>query len=157
MKSEVAKDLDSSFNHMQWTGEEYLFDELVSSHKGLIHKEGKVHSKDLMFWVGYTYRYWSFYSGETSNQIYKIANADTMFRNYMMFHAFDPVVAIENLKEIHRQKKPETCYNLEYQKGRTETNELYASFLCMCFFQWRRKKNVTISRKKRGIMLRDVE
>ena len=105
MKSEVAKALDSSFNHMQWAGEEYLFDELVSSHEAVIQKEGQVLSKDILFWVGYTYRYWSFYSGETSNQIYKIANADTMFRNYMMFHAFDPVVAIENLKEIHRQKK----------------------------------------------------
>ena len=105
MKSNVAKALDSSFNHMQWAGEEYLFDELVSSHQELMQMEGKVLSKDLMFWVGYLYRFWCFYSGEASNQIYKIADADMMFRNYLMFHTFDPVVAIENLKEIHRQKK----------------------------------------------------
>ena len=42
MKSNVAKALDSSFNHMQWAGEEYLFDELISSHQELMQMEGKV-------------------------------------------------------------------------------------------------------------------
>lgn len=34
----------------------------------------------------------------------KQAPALTMKRNYMIFHTMDPVLAIEDLKEIHNQK-----------------------------------------------------
>lgn len=35
----------------------------------------------------------------------KQAPALTMKRNYMIFHTMDPVLAIEDLKEIHNQKR----------------------------------------------------
>ena len=31
MTSEIAKDLDSKYNRMQWAGDEYLLDEIVSA------------------------------------------------------------------------------------------------------------------------------
>ncbi len=104
MMSDVAKGLDSRFNHMQWAGEEYLLDELVASANGLITADGEVYSKDVLYWIGYIYRYWHYYTGEDSAKIYKQAPVDTMKRNYMIFHTMDPVVAIEDLKEIYRQK-----------------------------------------------------
>lgn len=55
------------------------------------------------FWTGYIYRYWQLLSGETSAGIHRIAHAETMFRNYLMFHAMDPQMAIESLIEIHKQ------------------------------------------------------
>lgn len=36
--------------------------------------------------------------------IYKQAPVKTMARNYLMFHTMDPTMAIENLKEIYKQK-----------------------------------------------------
>ena len=48
---------------------------------------------------------WHYYSGEDSKKIYKQAAVEVMKRNYMMFHTMDPVLAIEDLKEIYNQKR----------------------------------------------------
>lgn len=104
MTSSVAKSLDSKFNHMQWAGEEYLLDEIVSSvGSEVFSKGGAILSKDVLYWIGYIYRYWHYYTGEESSKIYKQAPVETMKRNYMIFHTMDPVVAIEDLKEIYNQ------------------------------------------------------
>ena len=104
MTSSVAKSLDSKFNHMQWAGEEYLLDEMLSSiDNDIFFKGGAILSKDVLYWIGYIYRYWHYYTGEDSVKIYKQAPYDIMKRNYMIFHTMDPVVAIEDLKEIYNQ------------------------------------------------------
>lgn len=106
MTSSVAKGLDSKFNHLQWAGEEYLLEEIIAvSDNETLDDNGEILSKDVLYWIGYIYRYWHFYTGEDSLKIFKQASVETMKRNYMIFHTMDPVVAIENLKEIHSQKK----------------------------------------------------
>ena len=105
MTSEIAKDLDSKYNRMQWAGEEYLLDEIVSTNSDIASSNGEVFSADVIYWIGYLYRYWHFYTGERSVQIYKQAPVETMKRNYMMFHTMDPTLAIEDLKEIYGQNK----------------------------------------------------
>ena len=105
MKSEVAKHLGSSFNHMQWAGEEYLLAEIADSAGEVLCEDGQIFSKDVLYWIGYIYRYWHYHTGEESAKIYKQAPVKTMVRNFMMFHTMDPVMAIENLKEIYSQKK----------------------------------------------------
>ncbi len=107
MTSQIAVDLDSKYNRMQWAGEEYLLDEIVSSNRNVSLSSGEVFSKDVLYWIGYLYRYWHFYTGEKSSQIYKQAPVETMKRNYMMFHTMDPSLAIEDLKEIYGQKHSE--------------------------------------------------
>ena len=92
MMSDTAKALDSRYNRMQWAGEENL-------------KRGEVFSKEVLYWMGYIYRYWHYYTGEESRKIYKQASGKTMKRNYLMFHTMDPVLAIEDLKEIYRQRQ----------------------------------------------------
>ena len=64
--------------------------------------------KDVIYWIGYIYRYWHYYTKESSKVIYNQAPMETMKRNYLMFHTMDPEVAIEDLKEICRQKKSGT-------------------------------------------------
>lgn len=103
MTSKTAKELDSRYNRMQWMGEEYLLEEIVSSAGQGLSGLGEVYQKDIMYWIGYLYRYWHYYTGESSAKIIKQAPAATMKRNYMMFHTMDPVLAVENLKEIHSQ------------------------------------------------------
>ena len=104
MTSPVAKSLDSKFNHMQWAGEEYLLDEIVSSvGTEVFSKGGAILSKDVLYWIGYIYRYWHFYTGEDSAKIYKQAPYDIMKRNYMIFHTMAPELAIDDLKEIYNQ------------------------------------------------------
>ena len=105
MSSNTAKELDSKYNRMQWAGEEYLLEEVVSAAGDALTSDGEIFSKDILYWIGYIYRYWHYYSGEDSAKIYKQAPVETMKRNYMIFHTMDPVLAIEDLKEIHNQKQ----------------------------------------------------
>ena len=105
MTSEIAKNLDSKYNRMQWAGEEYLLDEIVSANNNMASTGGEVFSADVLYWIGYLYRYWHFYTDEDSAKIYTQAPVETMKRNYMMFHTMDPSLAVEDLKEIYEQKK----------------------------------------------------
>ena len=104
MTSDTAKALDSEYNRMQWAGEEYLLEEIVSAAGDLLTADGEIYDTDILYWIGYIYRYWHYYSGEDSAKIYKQAPVETMKRNYMIFHTKDPVLAIEDLKEIHNQQ-----------------------------------------------------
>ena len=105
MNSDVSRALDSKYNRMQWAGEEYLLEEVVDNAGNKVWVGGEVFSKDVLYWIGYIYRYWHYYSGEDSKKIYKQAPVEVMKRNYMMFHTMDPVLAIEDLKKIYNQKK----------------------------------------------------
>ncbi|MBO4573363.1 MAG: hypothetical protein J5762_06355 [Clostridia bacterium] len=105
MNSELAKNLDSEYNRMQWAGEEYLLEELVATCKDKLTIKKESVSKEVLFWTGYVYRYWHFYTKEDSAKIYKQASFETMNVNYLMFHTMDVEVAIDDLKEIYKQKK----------------------------------------------------
>ena len=105
MTSDTAKELDSTYNRMQWAGEEYLLEEVASVAGESLTRSGEIFSADVLYWIGYIYRYWHYYNGEDSAKIYKQAPVQTMKRNYMMFHTMDPELAIEDLKEIHHQKR----------------------------------------------------
>lgn len=105
MTSGTAKALDSTYNRMQWAGEEYLLEEVISAAGSRLNQSGEVYAKDVLYWMGYLYRYWHYYSGEDSAKIYRQAPVGTMKRNYLMFHTMAPELAIENLKEIHQQKR----------------------------------------------------
>lgn len=104
MTSPVAKALDSKFNHMQWAGEEYLIDEITAAAgEDNLKTGGVVLSKDVLYWIGYIYRYWHYYKGEDSAKIYKQAPYEILKRNYMIFHTMAPEIAVDDLKEIYNQ------------------------------------------------------
>ncbi len=104
MTSDVAKALDSTYNRMQWAGEEYLLEELTAIKGNNLIKKGEIYSKDILYWIGYLYRYWHFYKNESSVKIYKQAPAKIMKRNYLIFHTMAPELAIDDLKEINEQR-----------------------------------------------------
>jgi hypothetical protein len=102
MNSEVARHLDSPYNKLQWMGEEYLLEELKDEKDICI--TGEKYNPNVMYWIGYLYRYWVGSRNLASKKIYRYAPAKTMKRNYMIFHTFDPEVAIDDLIEIYNQK-----------------------------------------------------
>lgn len=103
MASQTAKELDSKYNRMQWAGEEYLLEEIISDAGDIFTANGETFPKDVLYWIGYIYRYWHYYADEDSTKIYKQAPVETMMRNYLIFHTMAPEVAIEDLKEIYQQ------------------------------------------------------
>lgn len=105
MNKDTAKALDSKYNRMQWAGEEYLLEEILDESGNDIHNKGEVLNKEVLYWMGYVYRYWHYFTGESSAKIYKQAPFTVMKRNYLMFHTTDPELAIEDLKKIYNGKK----------------------------------------------------
>lgn len=100
MNSHTAAALDDTYDRLQWAGEEYILEELNDEIGGL-KKAGIAFPVEVMYWTGYTYRYWHYYTAESSREIYKIADAQTMNRCWPGFHTFDVEMAVDDLKELH--------------------------------------------------------
>ena len=103
MLSKTAFDLDRPFNHMQWAGEGYIIDRVAEEE--LLHKSGVIYDDETLYWIGYIYRYWHFYTGETSKEIYKQANAELMRALFLPYHTMSPEMAIDRLKESYEARK----------------------------------------------------
>lgn len=103
MNSRAAAALDDVYDRLQWAGEEYILEELNDETGGL-KKAGSVFNREVMYWTGYIYRYWHYYTGQCSREIYRIADAGTMSECWLGFHTLDAVMAIDDLIEIYDQK-----------------------------------------------------
>ena len=106
MNSKTAAALDDVYDRLQWAGEEYIFEELNDEICGL-KKAGTIYPAEVMYWTGYIYRYWHYYTNEYSREIQKIADAKTMNECWLGFHTFDVEMAIDDLKEIYGQNRKE--------------------------------------------------
>lgn len=104
MTSQCADSLDDTFDRLQWAGEEYILEELNEEVGGLV-KSNKLFSIEVMFWAGYLYRYWHFYTGQSSREIFSMADANMMNESWLGFHTLDNEMAIDDLIEIYEQKK----------------------------------------------------
>ena len=105
MLSDTAKRLDMKYNRLQWAGKEYLLEEIIDESNSSIPVNNNIYNNETLYWTGYIYRYWHFYTGESSKQIYKQAPARIMNSSYLMFHTMDPSMAIDDLKDIYSQKR----------------------------------------------------
>ncbi len=99
MKSATAKALDSTYNRMQWAGEEYVLEEFIDEAGDRFEKPGDVYAEELIYWIGYIYRYWHYVTGESSKEIYKQAPVRVMKQNYERLYMMIPEEVIEILKE----------------------------------------------------------
>lgn len=104
MRSGCAADYDMDYNRLQWMGEEYILSELIEECGGKLVR-GEQYSKDEIYWIGYTYRYWHFLTGESSKKILSQAPAKIMKRGYAGFHTEDVSMAIEDLKQLAESRK----------------------------------------------------
>ena len=101
MKSATAKALDSTYNRMQWAGEEYLLEEVIDETRDRFEKFGELYSEELIYWIGYIYRYWHYVTGESSREIYKQATVRIMKRNYEKLYMMTTEEVIKILKETN--------------------------------------------------------
>ena len=99
MTSAVAADMDKEFHHIQWAGKAYILSRMGDELADQLVKVGEIYDKEALYWMGHIYRYWHFYTGENSREIYKQAPAKTMNVVYLMYHTMSPEMAIDRLKE----------------------------------------------------------
>lgn len=102
MTSAVAADMDKEFHHIQWAGKAYILSRMEDELAKQLIKGGEIYDKEALYWMGYIYRYWHFYTGENSREIYKQAPAKTMNVVYLMYHTMSPEMAIDRLKEDNK-------------------------------------------------------
>ena len=105
MTTDISKDMDKDFHHVQWAGKEYIMSRMEDENSAAISSSGIVFDNETLYWTGYIYRYWNIYTGESSKEIYKQAPAKTMQTVYLMYHTMSPELAIDRLKESYNVKK----------------------------------------------------
>ena len=104
MNSNIAKDLDMPFHHMQWAGAHYLMSRMEEECSDAL-LSGECYDTETLYWTGYLYRYWHICKQESSRAIYKQAPAKTMRIVWLMYHTMSPEVAIDRLKESYLDKR----------------------------------------------------
>jgi hypothetical protein len=102
MNSATCEYLDMPYDRLQWAGEEYILANLMEEQT--VKSSDRQFDKEALFWIGYVYRYWHLLTDESSKDIYLQADAQTMNESYLGFHSLEVAMAIEDLKEIYRQK-----------------------------------------------------
>lgn len=70
-------------------------------------KQGKHYPKEVLYWVGYLYRYWAFLRFRSSASLYRDYPSQLLFLSYDAYHTMDPKNAIENLEEDYLARHPE--------------------------------------------------
>lgn len=56
-------------------------------------------NSDIMYWIGYIYRYWAYTYGMYSKKIFSIANSKLMEKLYNPYHTMDPSITIARIME----------------------------------------------------------
>ncbi len=97
MKSKIAQDLDSEYNFMQWAGKEYILERMEEELADSL-APGESFDTEVLFWIGYVYRYWHFYTGESSKEIIRQAPVAKMQTLYLGYHTMSVELAIDKLK-----------------------------------------------------------
>lgn len=99
MNSQVAANMDLPYDRSQWMGEEFLFDELEDECSFIKMGSEDLFNSEVLFWIGYLYRYWHYYKQYSSKHIYDIADAELLNRCWLGYHTLDLEGAIDRLIE----------------------------------------------------------
>lgn len=104
MESGISRDMDKEFHHTQWAGKEYLLSRMKDeAADGL--KPGEIFDPEVLFWMGYLYRFWHFYTGENSREIYRQASEKVMNVAYFPYHSLSLEMAVDRLKSTYQAKQ----------------------------------------------------
>ena len=98
MNSDLSDRIDSDGFFYESTGIPDAFYELDTQY-GLIEYGRIKYSADELYWIGYIYRYWSYVTGMSSKQLYKIIKPDELRKLFYPYHSLDPKQAIERISD----------------------------------------------------------
>ncbi len=105
MTSQVSADMDKTFNHMQWAGRAYILSRMEDELSRRLRKGGMIFENEALYWIGYTYRYWHYHTGENSKEIYKQAPVKAMKTAYLRDYHMPLEAVIKDLKDAYVAKK----------------------------------------------------
>lgn len=97
MQSQTAKYFDLPYDRTQWLGEESLLQDALEENPNL--PIGPSYDTESLFWMGYLYRYWHFLTNQSSGQIAKKCDAQTLNALYPAYHTLDCSQAVRRILE----------------------------------------------------------
>ena len=107
MASEAAEGLDADYDRMQWAGEAYVLESVIRESGLKPDAAGRrVYDREAIFWAGFIYRFWNFKTGESSRDIYRMADYRTMDRAYAGYHTLSCDMAVDWLREGKERGAP---------------------------------------------------
>ena len=98
MNSRLAVRFDDGAVRFEASTMSALADELEAQYGPSTYGRAR-YGAEVMYWMGYVYRYWCIRSGLSSKRVYKIIQAREMGELYYPYHSLDPVQAIERICE----------------------------------------------------------
>lgn len=98
LNSKVAREFDSSsILDGTLTIKDIFFE--IEEEFGKTSYGSKKYDREVLFWIGYIYRYFAYTYNLTSKYVYKIVKPSELNELYYVYHTFDPKVAIERILE----------------------------------------------------------
>ena len=98
MNSEMARRFDTDSALFESTTPRFLFDELEREYGPSTYGTTR-YGSEVLYWMGYLYRYWSCAAGITSKLAFKTIPARELSELYGPYHSLDPGQAIERICE----------------------------------------------------------
>lgn len=92
MNSQSAYDMDLPHHEIRWNGPMHLLSSFQAE-GGL--PKGPVWNSNIMFWIGFVYRFWHSLTDQYSKDIYSIVDADLMLGLYPKFHMDNPKATVD--------------------------------------------------------------
>lgn len=87
--SDVSTDIDNPYDHLQWAGEAYIMERFLDEQKDKIIYGGEIFPKDELYWIGYFYRFWHYYTEQSSHEVFKEIDVETMRKIYREYSFSD--------------------------------------------------------------------
>jgi len=102
MNSNIAKEFDNTSILDNLLSENDVLNMLNKEYGESIYGKNK-YDKEVMYWIGYIYRYMSFTKELTARQVYKIIKPKELSELYYVYHSLDCQKAIELIFEQKKQ------------------------------------------------------
>lgn len=99
MNSDIAKDLGSKISIKKLADDKIIMKKFLESSKKKLNTIGHSFDEEILYWIGYVYRYWNILTGESSKDIYKKAPVRLKEEKYDEYHLVD----IEDVIDILRK------------------------------------------------------
>ena len=98
MYSEVARRMDGKGFLYEATGIDDVFDEIELQFGNTDYGQKK-YDPEILYWIGYIYRYWSYTHEISSKKLYKRIKPEELKALYYPYHSLDPGMAIDRIIE----------------------------------------------------------
>ncbi len=103
MNCDIAKSMDNSVSDYHNTGIKRI-GESTCARCNIKPFTGEYENEYVLYWMGYIYRYWVYWLGTSSVDVYKTADFDVMKKSYAL-HVLSPEQTIVTLIDMHKRGK----------------------------------------------------